>query len=122
MNPRSFRVHVAADTHDWAAWMSAVAVEPNENPHFARVRHIQQIGETILRFQAGGFDWICPGCGRILGGLLADEPVSGWDSPRWAKTGTDERLSLTPSLGCPGWRRDDCEGHWWLRDGMLEMA
>lgn len=119
---RSYHVRVLTTPDEWAAWNAAVDAQPDENPHFARVRHIAATGETILQFQSGGFDWVCPGCGRVLGGQLGDTPVSGWDSPRWTNTGTIERPTLTPSLGCPGWRRGDCTGHWWLRDGEMVPA
>jgi hypothetical protein len=122
MTPRSFRVRIVADFDEWGAWLRAVPVEPGENPHIARVRFIEATGETVIRFEPGQFIWICPGCGQALGGTLGDEPVSGWDAPRWTKTGTDERPTLTPSLGCGNWRRGDCEGHWWLRDGLLFPA
>lgn len=122
MTARSYRVHVALSSEQWAAWMADVQVEPGENPHFARVRHIEATGETLLQFTSGGFDWICPGCGAVLGGSLGTEPVSGWDAPRWVNTGTVECPTLTPSLGCPTWRRGLCDGHWWLRDGELVRA
>lgn len=122
MSGRTYRVFVAQSSEQWAAWMATVVVEPDENPHFARVRRIEATGETLIQFTSGGFDWICPGCGAVLGGMLGDEPVSGWDSPRWVNTGTVERPTLTPSLGCPSWRRGDCVGHWWLRDGELVPA
>lgn len=73
-------------------------------------------------FGEHSFSWECPGCGHSFAGALAPEPVSGWDSPQWAKTGTDEAPTLTPSLGCPGWRAGSCTGHWWLRDGQLVPA
>ena len=68
------------------------------------------------------FTWFCPGCGGSNGGILADQPVNGWDSPRWVRSGDDEHLTLTPSLGCPLWRNGDCIGHWWARDGKLVLA
>jgi Family of unknown function (DUF6527) len=68
----------------------------------------------------GAFSWLCPGCARWLYGQLGAQPVSGWDAPRWVNTGTTERPTLTPSLGCGGWRRGTCPGgHYWLRDGEL---
>ena len=55
------------------------------------------------------FNWLCPGC--------------GWGAPRWVNSGTRDRPTLTPSLGCGGWRRGTCpEGHYWMRDGFLERA
>lgn len=71
----------------------------------------------------GGFSWLCPGCARWHHGQLADHPVSGWDEPRWVNSGTEGKPTLTPSLGCPGWRHGTCpEGHYWLRDGELVPA
>lgn len=122
MSAGSYRVFVAQTREQWTAWMDAVRVEPGENVHFARVRHIEATGETAIRFDAGSFLWICPGCGGVLGGDLGDRPVSGWDKPCWVNTGTVERPTLTPSLGCPLWRRNQCLGHWWLRDGELVPA
>lgn len=122
MTGRSYRVHVV-DTFDaWREWLNSVPVEPGENPHFARVRHIAQTGETALQLAVGQFFWVCPGCGMASGGTLGEQPVSGWDNPRWTLTGTPERLTLSPSLGCPTWRLRDCNGHWWLRDGLLVPA
>lgn len=122
MTGRTYRVRVLETWDEWVAWLNAIPVAEDENPHFARVRHMQATGETILRFTGNQFSWICPGCGQALGGDLGDEPVSGWDKPCWVNTGTLERPTLTPSLGCPGWRRGDCIGHWWLRDGELVLA
>ena len=71
----------------------------------------------------GGFSWLCPGCGSWHYGHLGEQPVSGWDDPRWVNTGTREAPTLTPSLGCGGWRHGTCpEGHYWLREGRLERA
>jgi hypothetical protein len=71
----------------------------------------------------GGFSWLCPGCASWRFGILGDEPVSGWDDPRWVNSGTPEAPTLTPSLGCPGWKHGTCpEGHYWLRDGELVPA
>jgi hypothetical protein len=120
---RTYRVRTAATWQQWSDWLDAVPTEPDENPHFARVRHMQATGETILLFQGEtAFTWICPGCGMALGGDLGEQPVSGWDKPCWVNTGTPQRPTLTPSLGCPNWRRGDCEGHWFLRDGELVPA
>jgi hypothetical protein len=71
----------------------------------------------------GGFSWRCPGCAQWHFGEIGEQPVSGWDAPRWINSGTLERPTLTPSLGCPGWRDGTCpEGHYWLRDGELVSA
>jgi hypothetical protein len=49
--------------------------------------------------------------------------VSGWDAPQWVNSGTPERPTLTPSLGCGGSKHGTCpEGHYWLRDGELLAA
>ena len=70
-----------------------------------------------------GFSWLCPGCARWHFGPLGDHPVSGWDDPQWVNSGTRESPTLTPSLGCPGWRHGTCAGgHYWLRDGELVPA
>ena len=69
------------------------------------------------------FSWLCPGCGSWHYGEIGDQPVSGWDEPRWVNSGTCEAPTLTPSLGCGGWRRGTCAGgHYWLRDGELISA
>jgi len=82
--------------------------------------------ETVLCWLDGedddAFSWVCPSCGGLNFGRLGDEAVSGWNKPRWVNTGTRERPTLTPSLGCPTWRIGDCAGHYWLRDGELEQA
>lgn len=71
----------------------------------------------------GGFSWLCPGCVNWLYGQIGEQPVSGWDSPRWVNTGTAEAPTLTPSLGCSGWKHGTCpEGHYWMRNGVLERA
>jgi len=70
-----------------------------------------------------GFSWLCPGCGSWHYGELGDQPVSGWDAPRWVNSGTVDKPTLTPSLGCGGWKHGTCpEGHYWLRDGELIPA
>ena len=69
------------------------------------------------------FNWLCPGCGSWHDGQIGDQPVSGWDAPRWVNSGTPERPTLTPSLGCGGWKHGTCPGgHYWLRDGELLAA
>lgn len=87
---------------------------------------IADTGETVMFWFDDGdatrFSLICPGCGCVLAGQIGDEPVSGWDEPRWVNSGTREKPTLTPSLGCGGWRRGECIGHWWLRDGELMLA
>jgi Family of unknown function (DUF6527) len=116
------RVLVVATFDEWRAWLDAVPKVPDENPHFSRVRHIAATGETVMRITGDQLTWVCPGCGMASSGTLGDEPVSGWDEPRWVNSGTMERPTLMPSLGCPTWRSGDCPGHWFLRDGELVPA
>lgn len=69
------------------------------------------------------FSWLCPGCGSWHYGQIGERPVSGWDAPRWVNSGTEEKPTLTPSLGCGGWRRGTCRGgHYWMRNGELVDA
>lgn len=68
------------------------------------------------------FTWRCPDCGHAFGGRIGDEAVSGWDNPQWVLTGTPDAPTLTPSLGCGGFGRGECTGHFWLRDGELVRA
>jgi len=69
------------------------------------------------------FSWLCPGCGRWHYGQIGDQPVGGWDAPRWVNSGMDDAPTLAPSLGCGGWKHGTCpEGHYWLRDGELVRA
>ena len=80
---------------------------------------------TVLFFwrDERAFNWLCPGCGSWYDGQISDQPVSGWDDPRWVNSGTPERPTLMPSLGCSGWKRGTCPaGHYWLRDGELVDA
>lgn len=71
----------------------------------------------------GGFSWLCPGCASWRYGQIGEQPVSGWDAPRWVNSGTEDKPTLTPSLGCGGWRRGTCAGgHYWMRDGELVDA
>lgn len=87
-----------------------------------------ETAETVLLWQGKdpakpvSFLWMCPGCGGTYGGNLGDQAVGGWDAPRWVNSGTLERPTLAPSLGCPFWRDGKCRGHWWLRDGVLEQV
>jgi hypothetical protein len=70
-----------------------------------------------------GFMWECPGgCNNAWHGSLGDEPVSGWEAPRWLNTGTLEQPTMAPSFGCPSWRRGQCSGHYWMRNGVLVQA
>lgn len=104
-------------------WRDRRAVPPGESMADHSLRKIGELGATAFCWLPDGrFSWICPGCGTLSGGEIGDEPVSGWDDPRWVNSGTRERPTLTPSLGCPFWRRGECSGHWWLRDGELVPA
>ena len=82
--------------------------------------------DTALFFwhaESKGFSWLCPGCFSWHYGPLGDQPLSGWDNPVWVNSGTLDRPTLTPSLGCPGWRDGTCPGgHYWVRDGELVPA
>lgn len=119
--PRIYSVRVV-DPAALSAWCSTGA---GQNIAEARRQLIADTGETVLCLglpDAARFSWVCPGCGGLAGGELADDAVSGWDAPRWVNTGTRERPTLTPSLGCPGLRHGYCTGHWWLRNGELVPA
>lgn len=84
---------------------------------------LDERGTSLFFWHDGGFSWLCPGCAQWHYGRMGNEPVSGWDEPRWVNAGTEERPTLAPSLGCPGWRHGTCpEGHYWLRDGELEAC
>lgn len=76
--------------------------------------HGEKAGDT--------FTWNCPKCDRQMYGILAEEPVSGWESPRWVLSGSRENPTLTPSLGCRGLQTGECEGHFFLRGGSLVAA
>lgn len=113
------------DQAGFREWHKAIARIAGGNPVIDTRAHIQATGETVLCWRDGApgqFTWCCPGCGGTWLGTLGDEPVSGWDAPRWVNSGTLECPTLTPSLGCPLWHSGRCEGHWWLRDGRLELA
>lgn len=113
------------DADGLSAWWDRSAVPLGVSIADYAMRKVAELGATAFRWNPDSprFSWICPGCGMLSGGELGDEPVSGWDNPRWVNTGTREKPTLTPSLGCPLWRRGMCDnGHWWLRDGVLEPA
>lgn len=122
MSTTRYAVDVVTDHDAWHTWLAAVPRRDGENVHDARVRYIEDRGRTVLQIANGQIYWLCPHCGGAAGGTLGDVPVSGWDEPRWVASGPIERLTLTPSLGCPTWRRGLCDGHWWLRDGQLQLA
>lgn len=99
------------------------ATEPRVLREVFELRELAESGTAVFCWWSGGrFTWCCPGCGNLNGGTLGDEPVSGWDAPRWVNGGTPEQPTLTPSLGCPQWRRGSCTGHYWLREGILVQA
>ena len=91
-----------------------------------------QATDVLARIVAGGnpmvcvtddiLRWECPGCGHAYAATRGEQPVSGWDNPRWVVTGEGGDISAAPSLGCPNWKAGHCEGHWWLRDGKLVSA
>jgi hypothetical protein len=77
---------------------------------------------VIFTSDGKSFTWVCPTCKTGYYGYLADEPVSGWDNPRWKRTDGPNGISLTPSLGCSGLRDGTCTGHWWFREGRMVPA
>ena len=68
------------------------------------------------------FSWVCPDCGGRKSGALGDVPVSGWEAPRWVLTGTEDKPTLRPSLGCHNCMSKGQGGHYWLTDGELVPA
>jgi hypothetical protein len=96
----------------------------NKRNHTETKELIAETGIAPIRIlNDKAFLWLCPGCGGAYIGNLGTEAVSGWDSPCWVRTGDDEHVTLTPSLGCSGWRDGVCPGgHYWLRDGELVPA
>lgn len=105
------------------AWRDRTAVPAGELLEDYSLQRIQEEGSAAFCWLPDGrFSWVCPGCGSLSGGQIGDEPVGGWEAPRWVNNGTRERPTLTPSLGCPQWRRGECQGHWWLIDGELVPA
>jgi hypothetical protein len=121
----SYRVRVT-DPDGFDAWRDSLP--RGEGFRAAVTAKMTATGETLLYWRGTDSDapvsfmWMCPGCGSTYAGSLGDEPVSGWDNPCWVNSGTRERPTLTPSLGCGLWRRGECDGHWWLRDGELVKA
>lgn len=108
---------------EFDAWRAELP--PGKGFRAAVKAKIEATGETLLFWQGDGpasFQWMCPGCGSTYAGRLGDQPVGGWGNPQWVNSGTLEKPTLAPSLGCGLWRRDECVGHWWLRDGMLVRA
>lgn len=111
------------DPNGLRAWYDRASVPPGATMAAWSKQRIAELGATALCWLPDGrFSWICPNCGCLSGGQLGEQPVSGWDDPRWVNSGTKEVPTLTPSLGCPQWRRGECEGHWWLCDGVLVAA
>lgn len=115
----------ADEAHEWSARYRSARDDPARPARGDwELAELAERGTTLFFWgDAGWFHWLCPGCGRWLGGQIGEEPVSGWDAPRWVNSGTPDRPTLTPSLGCGGWRRGTCAGgHYWLRDGILVPA
>ena len=114
------------DRAGWDAWRDDAAQGAVKDAFRLALRErMGETSETVLCWQGdppNSFLWMCPGCGGTYGGDLGDQPVSGWDAPRWVNSGTLEQPTLAPSLGCPRWREGECRGHWWLRDGVLEQV
>ena len=112
------------DHAEYVAWRDALSVLG-----ISRWDDVKSTGRVPVQFfhddrhDTDRFSTICPGCGASLGGILSDVPVGGFDEPRWAIQNADpEHLTMTPSLGCGGWRAGTCIGHWWIRDGRLVLA
>jgi len=120
-----FQVRAISDRAAFDQWRDEAAQGAVKDAFQLALRdRMGETGETVLLWQGDGpvsFLWMCPGCGGTYGGNLGGQPVGGWDHPCWANSGTLERPTLTPSLGCPRWREGVCRGHWWLRDGVLEQ-
>ena len=116
------RVLTPAEMH--ARNAAVRAADPSVSRCDFELSDIAATGEAVFAWwpEERRFTWVCPGCGHPWGGVLGDEPVSGWDAPRWVNSGTGDRPTLTPSLGCPEWRYGRCPGHWWLRDGRLVLV
>lgn len=103
----------------WQVWPAG-----GGDPATATLAKIAHTGEVPLLLPPGrgGFLLLCPGCCNYLAGPIGDVAVGGWEDPRWVLTGTTDKPTLAPSIGCGGWRRSVCIGHWWLRDGVLVLA
>jgi hypothetical protein len=113
------------DSVEWRAWTGRRERGHGKDRYQASCREaVTGQGWAPVMFQGDvSMMWICPDCGQASGGNLGDEPVSGWDSPCWVRSGPPAAPSLTPSLGCPQWRTGECSGgHYWLRDGQLVPA
>jgi len=124
-----FEVRAVTDRAVFDRWRADAAQGAVSDEFRAALRdRMGETGETVLLWQGKdhaapvSFLWMCPGCGGTYGGNLGDQPVSGWDDPCWVNSGTLERPSLAPSLGCGRWRAGWCRGHWQLRDGVLEQV
>lgn len=90
----------------------------------AVARRCAERGETYFKWTVREwgveFLWACPLCGHVWFGRLGDKAVGGWDgSQRWVNTGTEDKPTLQPSLGCANLQERSCTGHYWLRDGRL---
>ena len=109
---------VSAD--EYGAWRDSFKLvsEPMRAAH----DYAQEYGKVKGAWGPNAFHWTCPGCGQPYSAVIGDNPVSGWENPRWVNSGTEDKPTLTPSLGCSLWRSGQCYGHWWLRGGWLERA
>ncbi len=88
------------------------------------MRRLRQVPLWWCRRADGsaGFTFVCPDCGMPTVGSLGPEPVSGWDNPRWVRSGDDKHLSFSPSLGCSRAEDEPGKHHFWARDGWLVRA
>lgn len=109
------------DKATWHDWREGVR---GRDKQLAKIIERSAVPMMFDQYPSGKryFQWICPGCGGGNYGEIGDEPVSGWDEPRWTVHGLPDGVTLTPSLGCPQWRAGECIGHWWAREGELVLA
>lgn len=83
---------------------------------------IARTGKVPVYFSGDQFTTVCPDCGTPLRGSLGDEPVLGSVTPQWVRSGDNDRLTLSPTIGCPRYTEDTSGHHFILRNGMLERA
>ena len=88
----------------------------------AAVKIIEQDGPRVA-ISRSSFIWECPGCGYAMGGTIGAVAVSGWENPVWVLSGTKDKPTLHPSLGCSRWKAGKCQhGHFFLKEGELVDA
>jgi hypothetical protein len=68
-----------------------------------------------------GFNHCCPcGCGKWSFVRLNRELWSPDTEPFWERTGPDDRMTLTPSIGIHPIKDGQYHWHGYLRDGLFE--